>query len=117
MRFQYRLQGLMLAVLATGLFFTGLKAWSAKRETLVLRITKRGDPMVDKGVVTLDIKDVERDEDGCVAGFTVCEQTVKVDLPQGLYPWIKVHVKREEDPAKALQRAMEDMQKKLAAPP
>jgi hypothetical protein len=75
----------------------------------------------ESGHVTLEIKDVERDADGCVAGFTVPEQTVKVVLPQGRWPGMNIHAKRKEDPAedpaKERQRAIEDLQRKLADPP
>jgi hypothetical protein len=90
-----------------------------KRETLELRITKRGDHIIDKCGVTLQIKDVVRDEDGCIAAFTVPEQTVKVELPQGRYG-VNIHAKPEnqkEDLEKALKRMMEEISSSVANPP
>jgi hypothetical protein len=97
MRYRFRVRTLMVLVLVAGLVFAGVKGWFAKRETLTLTIDWRdqhyspepSDVNVDGhlgGNVRLEIKDLERDEDGCVAGFTVCEQRVKVRLPQGKYP-------------------------------
>jgi hypothetical protein len=85
----------MLLVLVFSLVFAGLKAWFAERQTLVLRITQRGDPIINKGHVELVVKDVQYDEDGCITWFTVCEQSVKVEVPQAMWPYVREHTKRE----------------------
>jgi hypothetical protein len=109
MRFRHR----TLLVLAVGLVFAGLKAWFAQRETLVLRITQRDEPMINGGFVTLQITNVVRDDDGCIAAFTVPEQSIKVELPQGMWPYVRLHTKRKEEPAedpkKALRRIIEEV--------
>jgi hypothetical protein len=122
MRFRFRLRALMVLVLVFGLVLAGLKAWTrgAPGQKLKLKIEDRDGPgdFFAGGVVTLEITDVVRDDDGCIAGFTIPSQTVRAVMPQGKYPELSTHTKRQwkEDTPEAIQQAKEELLKRLVGP-